>query len=248
MNPVSIYAHRGASAHAPENTLAAFSKALEAGADGVELDVKLTRDGKVIVLHDPTLDRTTTGKGSYKDLGCSDLRKLDAGSWYGETWRGEKIPLLTEVFDLLGGEMGINIELTNYSTPSDGLVDAVARVLAGVKDTSRVMFSSFQPANLVRARNLLPAIPCGLLALPGIPGWWARNVQINQPPFGALHPYVRDITPALVKKTHDRGKTLNAWTINDPQVMSRLQAFGVDMIMTDDPALAIASLRNSHGG
>ncbi len=242
MTPVSIYAHRGASAHAPENTLAAFAKALEAGADGVELDVKLTRDGKVIVLHDPTLDRTTTGKGSYKNLSFSDLRKLDAGTWYGEAWRGEKLPLLAEVFDLLGGKIGINIELTNYSTPGDGLVDAVAKVLAGVKDTSRVMFSSFRPANLLRARSLLPAIPCGLLALPGLPGWLARNVQSNQPAFTALHPYYRDISPALVQRIHARGKALNTWTINDPQVMTRLRSIGVDMIMTDDPALAIASL------
>jgi glycerophosphoryl diester phosphodiesterase len=243
MTPIAVYAHRGASAHAPENTISSFTRALEAGADGVELDVKLTRDGKVIVLHDPTLDRTTTGQGSYKYQSFADLRKLDAGSWYGAAWRGEKLPLLAEVFEAVGGKIGINIELTNYTTPGDGLVDAVARVLAGVKDTSRVMFSSFRVSNLKRAKALLPNIPCGLLALPGLPGWLPRAVQINQPAFNALHPYYQDVNQKIIQRIHSGGKAVNVWTVNDPQMMQHLRALGVDMIMSDDPALAISVLK-----
>src|SRR3990170_7761080 len=126
-----IFAHRGASAYAPENTLAAFRLALDQGADGIELDAKLSADGEIVVIHDQTVDRTTPRKGRVDQLTLSELRKLDAGSWKGDVFSGEKIPALAEVFSAVGGKLKINVELTNYSSPQDGLAN---KVLALVRE------------------------------------------------------------------------------------------------------------------
>ena len=108
-----IFAHRGDLTHAPENTLPSFQQALQKGADGVELDAKLTADGQVIVIHDMTVDRTTTGKGRVASFKLDDIRKLDAGKWFDEKFNGTKVPMLAEVFELVGKDKLINIELTN---------------------------------------------------------------------------------------------------------------------------------------
>ena len=108
-----IFAHRGASAHAPENTIAAFELALAQQADAIELDVKLSSDGYVVVHHDDTVDRTTNGNGRIKDLSLAQLRSLDAGSFFAEKFRGEKIPTLEDVFEAVGKRTFINVELTN---------------------------------------------------------------------------------------------------------------------------------------
>ena len=109
-----IFAHRGAAVYAPENTLAAFELALTQGADAIELDVKLSAEGCAVVIHDDTVDRTTNGAGRVKNLTLADLRSLDAGSAFSEKYSGEKIPLLEEVFEAVGGRALINVELTNY--------------------------------------------------------------------------------------------------------------------------------------
>src|SRR6266545_5505015 len=111
-----IFAHRGACAHAPENTMASFELALAHGADAIELDVKLSSDGYVVVHHDDTVDRTTDGTGRIKNLTLAELKKLDAGSFLSEKFKGEKIPTLEEVFEAVGKRTFINVELTNYKT------------------------------------------------------------------------------------------------------------------------------------
>ena len=116
-----IYAHRGASALAPENTLAAFLLAQRLGADGIELDVMLTADNQLIVIHDDTVDRTTNGHGKVAEMPLAALRDLDAGSYFGEAYRGEKLPTLAEVYEALGGKLRINVELKNYAHPLDAL-------------------------------------------------------------------------------------------------------------------------------
>jgi glycerophosphoryl diester phosphodiesterase len=239
-----IYAHRGASAHAPENTIAAFLLAIEHGADGIEFDIKVTSDGKVIVLHDQTLQRTTTGSGDLKKFTYNELRKLDAGSKFSEKYSTEKLPTLEEVFEAVGTRIGINIELTNYATPGDDLIEKVAKILASVKDTSKVMFSSFNWGNLNKARKLCPEIPCGILALPGIAGWLSRSFFTRNVPHEAIHPYFADIGKKNVNSWHQQGYKVNIWTVNNPKEMLRLKDLGVDMIMTDDPALANTTLRS----
>ncbi len=240
-----IYAHRGASAHAPENTISAFLLAIEHGADGIEFDVKVTRDGRVIVLHDQTLQRTTTGSGDFKNFTYDELRKLDAGSKFSTKYSNEKLPTLEEVFEAVGNRIGINIELTNYATPGDDLIEKVAIILASTKDTSRVMFSSFNWGNLKKASKLCPGIHCGILALPGIAGWLSRSYFTRNVPHEAVHPYFTDVSKNSVKNWHHQGLKVNIWTVNDPNEMLRLKDIGVDMIMTDDPALAKSTIQRS---
>lgn len=241
-----IFAHRGASAHAPENTLAAFELALQQGAPAIEMDVKLSADGHVVVIHDPTVDRTTNGKGKVARLSLAELRALDAGSFFSEKYRGEKIPTLEEVFDLIGKRALINIELTNYTTPRDSLVEEVCRLVREHHMEENVLFSSFLPRNLHQAAILLPEVPRGLLALEGWKGLWMRSFQFFFGNYQALHPYVSDVTPQQIASVHRIGRRVHVWTVNDAEWIRRLLKWGADGIFTDDPPLALRIAAEFH--
>lgn len=232
-----IFAHRGSSAKAPENTLAAFELAARQGAPAIEFDVKLTSDRKVIIIHDPTLDRTTNGTGPVAKQSLAALRELDAGSWKSDEYRGEKIPLLDEVLEAVGSKVYINIELTNYSTPFDGLVQEVVPLVKKHGLQEKVIFSSFSPFNLATAHRMLPTVPCGQLILEGRQGW-AQRLAARLMSMEAEHPYTSDVDAQMVQHLHARGRRVHVWTVNDPQDMRRLYACAVDGIFTDDPLLA----------
>ncbi len=235
----AVFAHRGASAHAPENTLAAFELALSQNADGIELDVKLSADGNVVVIHDSTVDRTTGSHGRVKDLSLAQLRSLDAGSFFSEKYRGEKIPTLEEVFETLGKRIFINVELTNYNTPRDHLVETVCMLVKKFGLQKRVLFSSFFASNLSKARAFLPGVPRGLLAVPGFLGAWARSFGFAFGRYHALHPNLKDVTPEQVQRVHRLKRRIHVWTVDAVEDMRRLFAWGVDAIITDDPQLAV---------
>lgn len=237
-----VYAHRGASTHAPENTLTAFELALQQGADGVELDAKLSADGHVVVIHDATVDRTTGGRGRVRDLTLEELRELDAGSVFSESFRGQKIPTLAEVFEALGSRALINVELTNYSTPRDRLVERVCQLVNKHKLGKRVLFSSFFASNLAQAARLLPAVPRGLLALNGWMGAWARSFGFMFGDYQAMHPHIKDADRALIQRVHKLNRRVHVWTANRHEQVQRLAAWGVDGIFTDDPLVAVAAL------
>jgi len=234
-----IFAHRGASAHAPENTLAAFELAYAQGADAIELDAKLSADGHVIVIHDLTVDRTTGAHGRVKDMKLADLRVLDAGSFFSANFRGEKVPLLEEVFETLGQKLFINVELTNYSTPRDHLVESVCMLVKRFNLQKRILFSSFFASNLLRAHSYLPEVPCGLLAYGGVIGAWARSFGFAFGNYAALHPYLRDVTQQQVARVHRLNRRLHVWTVNAEQDLRRLMEWQVDGVFTDDPQLAL---------
>lgn len=234
-----VFAHRGASAHAPENTLSSFKLALAQGAQAIELDVKLSADGEVVVFHDPVLDRTTDGRGRLSERTFADLRSLDAGSFFSKEFRGEKIPLLTEVFDSIGGKTLINVELTNYATPRDALVEKVCTLVKKHALERSVIFSSFLASNLKKAARLLPETPRGLLALGGWPGAWARSFGFNFGEYAALHPHLYDVNPRQIRRVHCLKRRVHVWTVNQPQDMLRLKDWGADGIFTDDPDLAL---------
>jgi len=235
----TIFAHRGASAHAPENTLAAFELALAQGAEGIELDAKLSADGHVVVIHDATVDRTTDGHGRVKDMSLADLRSLGAGLFFAEKYRGEKVPTLEEVFEALGKRMFINVELTNYNTPGDHLVESVCMLVKKFELQKRVLFSSFFASNLSKARGLLPEVPRGLLAFNGLLGAWARSFGFAFGRYQALHPNLKDVTPQQVQRVHRLERRVHVWTVNATEDMRRLFDWGVDAIFTDDPQLAV---------
>ena len=237
-----ILAHRGDLAHAPENTLPSFQQALQKGADGVELDAKLTTDGKVIVIHDMTVDRTTDGKGRVASFDLASIRKLDAGKWFNEKFTGTKVPLLEEVFELVGKEKLINIELTNYSTPRDGLVLKVCELIKRHNIQNQIIFSSFLPSNLKIAAQALPEIPRGLLAMPGLVGLWARSFGFMFGEYQALHPHISSVSREQVQRAHRLNRRVHVWTANTPEEVNRLKEWGADGIFTDDPQTALHAL------
>jgi glycerophosphoryl diester phosphodiesterase len=239
-----LYGHRGASLHAPENTLAAFKLAADWGADGIELDAKLTVDGYVVVIHDPTVDRTTNGTGAIRNLTLQELRKLDAGSKFAGKFKGEKIPLLDEVFEAVGKKMLINVELTNYANPGDKLPEKVTELVKKHAIGRNILFSSFHPITLSRIRRLLPDIPAGLLALPGSAGALSRSFVGRWFSPQMVHPYFSDVNVASVAKERRWGRKVNVWTVDERTEMLRLMELGVDGIITDDIPLAIQTRKN----
>ena len=234
-----LFAHRGASLYAPENTMEAFNLALQQGADGVELDARLSADGEVIVIHDPTVDRTTNGHGRVATFRLTDLRALDAGSFFSEKFRGAQIPTLDEVFGVIGRQGIINVELKNYTTPRDHLVEKVCALVQKHNLQNKVLFSSFFPSNLKRAAHLLPEVPRGLLALSGWKGMWARSFGFMFGEYQALHPNITDVNAPQVARVHKLKRRIHVWTANAEQDLLRLKNWGVDGIITDDPLVAV---------
>jgi len=237
-----VLAHRGDMAHAPENTLPSFQMAVQKGADGVELDAKLTTDGHVIVIHDPTIDRTTDGSGRVASSTLESIRKLDAGSWFSDAFRGAQVPLLEEVFETVGQKKLINIELTNYSTPGDGLVQKVCELIRRHQVQDQILFSSFFAANLRKASRILPEIPCALLAMPGLRGAWARSFGFMFGNYQALHPHISDADRQQVQRIHRLNRRVHVWTANSHEEVNQLREWNADGIFTDDPQLALLAL------
>ena len=234
----TVYAHRGSSAHAPENTLAAFELAYAHQADAIELDVELCADQHLVVIHDSTVNRTTDGTGKVSDLTLSALRELDAGSSFSPAFRGEKIPILEEVFETMGKKLLVNVELKNYTHIWDDLPVRCAEMVKRFNLLDRVIFSSFNPVALFKVKRALPDVPAGLLTLPGRSGAWGRSWLGKLVPQDALHPEGGDTTPELIQRVHQNGKRVNVWTVDDPEAMVRFFSQGVDGLITNDPLLA----------
>jgi len=230
-----LLAHRGASAYAPENTLAAFQLAMQQGAHGVELDAKLSADGEMIVMHDASVDRTTDGSGKVNELPLAALRELRAGGRFSDRFPNEKIPTLVEVLETLGSRAIINIELTNYSTPRDGLPELAAELVEKMDLHATVLFSSFLPANLKRVRSRLPQARVAILALPGLVGWPGLGWFGRRAAPEIVHPHHSDITPGFVRQEHARGRRVHTWTVNDPRAARAFLLMGIDGLISDDP-------------
>jgi glycerophosphoryl diester phosphodiesterase len=240
-----IFAHRGASLYAPENTLAAYELAVRQGADGVEMDAKLTSDGEVVLFHDLTLERTTGMEGKLAAHSLAELRRLDAGSHFDIAFRGEPIPTLDETFKALARQIFINVELTNYASPLDKLPEKVAELVKKHHLENWVMFSSFNPVALIRIRRLLPNVPIGLLAMAGSQGRLARSRLGHLLSYQALHPWYQDASPDLIQRIHKRGKLVSVYTVNQAEAIRNLAKINVDGIFTDDPVLAKQALVRS---
>jgi len=234
-----VFAHRGASAHAPENTIAAFELALAQQADAIELDVKLSADGQVIVIHDSTVDRTTNGHGKVQDMTLAELKALDAGSFRGSQYAGEKIPTLQNVFEAMGRRTFINIELKNHKSHGEDLVEIVCMLVKKHQMQKYVMFSSFFPNALSKAHSYLPSVPRGLLALNGFLGVWARSFGFSFGKYDALHANLQDFSQQEVTRVHRLKRRVHVYTVNKEEDMRRLFKWGVDGVFTDDPQLAV---------
>ncbi len=237
-----VLGHRGASHAAPQNTLAAFRKAADVGADGVELDVHLSRDGVPVVIHNDSVDATTDGTGLVRDMTLVQLQALDAGAHFDAAFAGERIPTLEEVLAEVGMRLLTNIELKAGQTSA--LVPAVVELVRRMGMATRVWFSSFKPYALYRARALAPEIPCGLLYGP-----LNLGTLLLRPftPHEALHPYKDMLTVRAIRRAHDHGLRVFTWTLDDPVEARKLAAWGVDGIITNEPAEILAALTASRG-
>ena len=224
--------HRGAAAYAPENTLASFRRAVELGADGVEFDLHRTRDGRFVVIHDDAVDRTTDGHGKVDALAFEELRRLDAGSWKGREFAGERIPTFDEVIDELPPRVLLFAELKAGSGRAPGIEDDLARFLRERRALPRVRVSSFDHRALLRLRGLLPELETGALftGLPVDLVSLARNCGAQ-----ALHPSFHHLSAGVVGEAHAVGLAVNAWTVNEPDDIARVRAMGVDGMFSDYP-------------
>lgn len=241
-----VFAHRGARRVAPENTLAAFRAAREMGADGIELDTMLSADGIPVVTHDSKLERTTNGQGEVAARTLAELQKIDAGGKFAATFAGEKMPSLAQVLDELGRALLINIELKTSARRDDGLEAAVAKLIADRKLTERIVFSSFNPFSLWRARKFAPAVPRGLLYAANMPlplrrAWAAPLLGLQ-----AVHPEASMVDAAYMRWAKDKGYRVNVWTVNEEAEMRRVLDLGVDMLITDVPDVALAIRAAAH--
>ena len=252
-----IFAHRGASAVAPENTLPAFTKALEMGADGIELDVQATADGELVVLHDFNLERTTTGSGLLRKRAVAQLVEIDAGVRFNRDFAGTPIPTLEQVLELTADRCIVNVEIKNMDWDGGPEAGPLTRVVQRRRLHDRVIVSSFNPFALRKMRRLDPAIPLGLLYVPRLPSPVGPRPtlvsRIRKVPFkllffhlfsaffvsrfspDALHPHFQSIDASLMAEARRRGQHVNAWTVNCGAEARRLAALGVNAIITDRP-------------
>jgi glycerophosphoryl diester phosphodiesterase len=230
-----IWGHRGASADAPENTLAAFSLALQQDADGVELDAQRCASGEVVVVHDESLQRTTGFAATVTHASYSVIRTLDAGAWKSERFRGERIPLLAEVLEAF--PRLVNVELKTEQIDDGGLTSEVVRVVRAAGAENRVLLSSFNPACLWRARLLAPRIPRALL-FESEQRWLLRSgVVAPALAVDAMHPEHVLATPSRVSRWRARGYSVACWTVDDPEVAASLERSGVSGVITNRPAV-----------
>ena len=231
-----IYAHRGASGYAPENTLEAFALAAEMGADGVELDVHLTRDGRVVVIHDSTIDRTSNGQGAVLDYTYEELLAFDFGyKFYGER-RGIRIPTLDQVYELLAPlGLVVNVEI---KAKSADVVAACERIATAYGMSDRVIYSSFDHLQIARVLELNPsAFVAPLYSFNMIKPWdYCANMKAL-----ASHPHMGQLTlfPEYVETCHSMGIRVHPWTANKEEDIALLLKLSADGIITNYPDLAL---------
>jgi glycerophosphoryl diester phosphodiesterase len=230
-----LFGHRGASRYAPENTIAAFDLAITQGVKAFELDTMLTFDKVPVVIHDETLNRTTTGTGEVSQKTVNEIRKLDAGQYFSDEFKDERVPLLEDVLKRYRDGFLINIELKNYHAPKDDLAKIVLGMVESYGMLAQVLFSSFLPRNLKILRSLQPNTKVALLTPDGILGVIFRSfLYIGHSP-EIIHPSWENVTRDSIEKEHRRSRCVNVWTVNDPQAAKNLIDWGIDGIITDDP-------------
>src|SRR5919197_5083274 len=233
-----VVGHRGAMGYAPENTLASFELAVEQGADVVELDVHLSRDGEVVVMHDERLERTTDGRGLVAEHSLAELRRLDAGAWFEPRFGGQRIPTLDEVLAWARERTPLAIEIKNAPIFYDGIEAKVVELLARHGMRERALVISFDHHALRRVRELDPAVETGVL-------YACRPVDAPALARAAgarlLEPHWSFLTPQDVDAAHAAGLRVSTWTVSASE-LPRLVAMGVDGIATNEPDVAVRML------
>ncbi len=238
-----ILAHRGYSAKFPENTMIAFRGAEYANADGVELDVQLSKDGEVVVIHDEKLNRTTTGKGYVKDFTLQELKKMDAGVLFPDIKEKQTIPTLEEVFTwLTTNKLTCNVELKNGVFRYEGMEEKVIQLIHQYELTERIVISSFNHYSIVHCYRLAPEIEIAPLLSEGLYMPWVYAASIQAKGF---HPHYLAASNEVIGDSLESGISVRPYTVNKEAEMKRLFQINCTAIITDDPTIAV-KLRDKY--
>jgi glycerophosphoryl diester phosphodiesterase len=230
-------AHRGASSYAPENTFAAFDLAIRMGARHIELDVEATRDGRIVVIHDDTVDRTTDGSGPVTDHTLEALQALDAGSWFGREFAGERIPLFDEVLRRYKGRVHLHTEIKGRSRY---LSQRAADLIRQHGMVDQVTITSFQKARLEEIRGYAPELPAGWL-LPEVSD--AAIAQAHDLGLRQICPRATTVTAELVSRLHAEDFVVRAWGVDTEVLMRQVVEAGADGMTVNFPDKLLAFLR-----
>jgi len=231
-----VIAHRGACSVAPENTMAAFRRATEMGVDCIETDLHLSRDGRLIIVHDSTLNRTTSGDGLVKNFTFKELRELDAGKWFSEEFAGERLPSVEELLDL-AGQHDLSLYLEVKGGAGYGVERAVISALRGRKESKATVVLCFDASVLDRIHQLDRLLMTGLLFESNPMEMVKEAVRVGA---RQIAPRGDCVTPELIDDAHRRGLKVVTWTINEASQMRALASMGVDGIMTNHADRLIA--------
>lgn len=240
---IKVYAHRGFSGRFPENTMLAFREAAKTGCHGIELDVQLTRDGQVVIIHDETLDRSTDGSGFVRDHSLAQLQQFNAAAaWHG-AFGFQPIPTFEEYCRWVSGESLItNVEIKSGVYYYEELEEKTLELIRRYSLSDRIIFSSFNHSSVSLLRTLAPDIPGGALVEHeglGNPGYYCAKND-----FAYFHPGWKGLRKEDVDGCHAHGIGLNVWTVNDMDVLERLAEWGVDGIISNYPRTCLAYLRS----
>jgi len=240
---VLAIAHRGASGYAPENTFAAFRKAVAMGAAFIETDLQLSRDARFVAIHDPTVNRTTNGQGSVNEMTLADLRRLDAGSWFGSEFAGERIPTIEEILEF-SRKHDVVFYLEMKPSGAWGGEHALISALRDAGEIARTVVISFDPVILASVRKIEPTLMTGLLYEGQIQDPIERALEI-----GARQLAVRGdlVTPRLLREARERDLQVVCWTVNHPAHMRLLVEAGVDGLISDYPDRLLELTRRKDG-
>ena len=229
---VLVIGHRGALGHAPENTFASFKKGLELGSDVLELDVQLSRDGHLMVIHDGDVSRTTDGKGHVRDLTLEQIKALDAGSWFDDAFAGEQVPTLHEVLAWAKNRIPLAVEIKGDPTPDSAMAPRIVAALRQHDMIDEVMLISFHHDMLVLARELEPRLTTGILYV----GSLVDTVgAAHAAKADSVRPAWNYWTAAKVAVVHAAGLTASAWNADVEGLMEHLVSLGVDSIGANYP-------------
>jgi glycerophosphoryl diester phosphodiesterase len=233
-----LIAHRGASADAPENTIAAFELALEQGADGLELDVHLSADGHPVVIHDFTLERTTDGAGPVSALSVRELKRLDAGGWRDRYFQGQRVQTLQEVLERFRDRARFWLELKGGPALYPGLEERVVSTVEIYDAVDRVLVQSFDPAAIGEVRTLNRDIRVGAVVAQAP----LDRALLVPGTVDAICPALAACSAGLIGEVRQAGLDCHVWTVNEPAQVDRLVSWGVSGIITDRPGALRARL------
>lgn len=236
-----VWGHRGAKGYRPENTMVSFEEACAQGADGIELDVHLSKDGVLMVCHDERVDRTSDGTGLIRDMTCRELKTLDFGGWFDKSYANTRIPVLKEVLDFIADKkIALNVEIKAGSIFYPGIEEKLIQTLEGYGVKERTIISSFDHYALIKVKDIDAGYRTGVLYEARLyrPTDYMKMIKAD-----ALHPNFITVTEELAAEALQAGAEINTYTVNNMNVAKRLKVLGVNAIITDYPKDVISAIR-----